>query len=80
MKRSLWAAEWHSKNKLDGEQRYLIYRLGVVELFPTKKACEEFIRSHYGNIAYRQDVRREPHGWRMPKAVRVNVVKVSDNQ
>lgn len=42
-------------------------------VFTTKKEAELYIRNEHGYIAKRQDLRTFPHGWRMPKAVRVAV-------
>ena len=69
----MWAAEWYSNNRLDGERRNLIYEAGVVRLFKSKKKCSEYIKDRYGYIAKRKDLRAEPHGWRMPQPVKVTV-------
>ena len=71
--RLAWAAEWHSRNLLDGDQRYLI---GVpvppyVKLFRTRRECQKWIETNYGYIRNRPDLRAEPYGWRMPRPVRV---------
>jgi len=39
--------------------------------FRTKRDAQEFIRENYGYIARRADLRKEPHGWRMPLPVKV---------
>ena len=75
--RNLWAAQWHSKNRLDGETRHIIngdFCLPV--LFRTRRECREFIQKHYGYIKEREDLRREPHGWRLPKAIKVQVLEL----
>ena len=69
----MWAAEWYSKSKLDGEKQHLIYNDGVVLLFKSKKKCSEYIKDRYGYISKRKDLRAEPHGWRMPQPVKVTV-------
>lgn len=70
----LWAAEWRSVNRLDGDTRHWIYGGDVVpRLFRTRAECREFIEAEFGYIRDREDLRREPHGWRMPRAVMVVV-------
>jgi hypothetical protein len=77
-----WAIEWRSQNKLDGETRHIVWQhvpgLGQCDfrLFPTRKRCKEFIESMYSYIRRRPDLRREPHGLRMPRPVRVSVTRM----
>ena len=73
---TLWAAEWYSKNKLDGERRHIIYANGVPALFRSRRACRNFINDQYGEIRDRSDLREEPHGWGIPKAIKVIVERV----
>jgi len=72
-----WAVEWHSRNRLDGDRRYLMWQPepgpGAFRLFRTRRECRSYIESRYGYICGREDLRAEPHGWRMPRAVRVRV-------
>ena len=73
----MWLPEWYSKNKLDGVTRHLIrYERGQPLHFRTKRECAAFIKATYGYIGKRRDLRVEPHGWRVPKPVRVKIVKV----
>jgi len=72
---NLWAAEWHSKNLLDGERRHIIYNNCLPALFRTRRECREFIKDKYGYIAERPDLRDEPHGWLLPQAVKVIITK-----
>ena len=72
-----WAVEWHSRNRLDGDSRHLTWDLrdcGRYHLFRTRAECRAFIEDRYGYIRDREDLRREPHGWFMPRAIRVVVV------
>lgn len=74
----LWAVEWHSRNRLDGDVRRLQWaphRPCWPQLFRTRRECREFIEQEYGYIRHRPDLRAEPHGWRMPRAVRVRIVR-----
>ena len=66
-----WGLLWRSCNKLDGQSRHLICSNCLPVIFLTKRQAREYAREHYGYIARRQDLRREPHGWRMPIPVRV---------
>lgn len=70
-----WAVQWYSRNRLDGVTRHWEwdYERGPV-LFHTRAAARAFIREKYGYIATRPDLRAEPHGWRVPRAIRVSVV------
>lgn len=79
-----WAVQWRQKNKLDGVKRHWVYPLlrpwvhrsdgsiGPV-LFITRRECQAYIRERYGYIAKRKDLRIEPHCWRVPTAVRVEL-------
>jgi len=67
-----WGALWRSENKLSGRTRYLICDVLPV-LFQTRREARAWIDGHYGYIRKRRDLRREPYGWRMPLAVRVEV-------
>ena len=72
-----WALQWRSRNRLDGETRFLLtdWRVStVVKLFETRAQARAFAQVHYGYIKRSPDLRREPHGWRMPVAVKVKVV------
>ena len=78
MNKKCWVAMWRSKGSVSGEDRHLIcdtdnQNYGVPVLFRTKTAAAEWIREHYSYIATRQDLRSEPHGWRMPIPVRVDI-------
>lgn len=75
MCRTAWAAEWYSRNSLDGETRHLLGKVGtgVVALFRSRREAREWINLHYGYIRHRHDLRSEPHGWRVPRAVRVRI-------
>lgn len=70
----LWAGQWYSNNILDGITRHLLYENRLPVLFRTRRECRQFIKDRYGYIKDRKDLRQEPHGWRLPKAVKVEVV------
>ena len=68
-----WAVEWYSKSRLDGVSRFFVWDGGNPCLFRSRADARDFIRQKWGYIAQRPDLRAEPHGWRLPKAVRVFV-------
>lgn len=70
---SAWAALWQSENKLNGKKRYIIHRDLLPALFKTRKQARDYIEKRYGYIRSRPDLQSEPHGWRMPKAIRVTI-------
>lgn len=69
-----WAAKWRSQCLLDGKEEYLIGAGHIPPLlFKTREDCRAHIRIKYGYIATRADLRREPHGWKMPVPIKVTV-------
>jgi hypothetical protein len=71
--RICWGALWYSQN-LEGVKEFLlVLYTGIPALFRTRREARMWIRDCYGYIARRSDLRTEPHGWRMPRAVRVRV-------
>jgi hypothetical protein len=73
----LWAAQWHSHNKLDGHFRHILYDENCLPaLFRTRSKAREWINVNYGYIRIRPDLRQEPHGWRIPVAIRVKIEEI----
>ncbi len=70
----IWAVRWRSRNTLDGETRHLLHANGVPALFKTRRKAREYAAAQYGYIKTQADLRREPHGWRMPQPVKVKLV------
>ena len=72
---TLWGVRWESRCRLDGHTTFLVRHLGtrLPVLFLTRAEARAWIDDVYGYIKLRPDIRAEPHGWRMPKAVRVTV-------
>jgi hypothetical protein len=68
-----WGVQWYSVNRLDGITRRLIWGGGLPLLFRTRKDARDYVAERYGYIRHRPDLRAEPHGWRVPRAVRVEV-------
>ena len=75
-----WAVEWHSRNLLDGERRKLCWNQeqgpGEYRLFSTRRRCLSYINETYGYIRDTINLRGEPHGWRLPRAMRVEVRRI----
>lgn len=71
-----WVPAWYSRNRLDGESRYFItFDYDQRDfVFRTRRECRAAIHERWGYIATRSDLRKEPHGWRIPRAVRVRIV------
>ena len=73
--RGLWAGQWYSHNILDGVTKHILYDNCLPTLFRTRRQCREYIKERCDYIKDRKDLREEPHGWRLPKAVKVEKVK-----
>ena len=43
-------------------------------LFTTRRACREFIEKEFGYFKTRPDLRAAPFNWKMPNAVKVQVI------
>ena len=68
-----WALLWRSKNCLDGERKHLVFENGIPVLFRTRNDARKFASERYGYIKHRPDLRAEPHGWRFPQPIKVQV-------
>lgn len=78
-----WGVVDTSDNQLDGFVQKLIggVRFGSpdhlsgyrIMVFKSRAAARAHIEKHYGYMRTRPDLKAEPHGWRMPKAMRVRV-------
>jgi hypothetical protein len=62
-----------SDNRLDGHRAHLVCENLVPVLFATRQAARSFADEKFGYIRNRPDLRDEPHGWRIPRAVKVRV-------
>jgi hypothetical protein len=47
--------------------------VGSFHLFRTRRECRAYIKVRYGYMWTRPDLRAEPFGWFLPRAVRVEV-------
>jgi len=68
-----WGILWRSENRLDGKREFVTWHECKPLLFRTRKEAREWIEQRYGYIRRSPDLQAEPHGWKMPKAVRVTV-------
>ena len=69
-----WGVLWRSENLLDGKVEQLVFaserQLGPA-LFRTRDSARRYRDKHYGYIRDRADLQKEPHGWKLPRVVRV---------
>ena len=72
----LWGVLWHSRNKQEGYREHLMYEDCLPVLRRTRREAREYINSKYGYIRERPDLRAEPHGWMIPRAVKVAVIEI----
>lgn len=71
---SRWAVQWHSENRQDGTSECFMWDGSRPLLFLTRREARDYIESRYGYIKDRRDLKAEPHGWRLPRAIRVYVI------
>lgn len=84
--KNMWAISNVSENQLDGRTQYFksfesdkqfdaspTIRVWGVALFDTRAEAREYIRNEVNFIRKRKDLRAEPHGWKVPKVVKVKV-------
>ena len=69
-----WAVKWSSKNKLYGYQEHFMYDRCCPLLFTSRAAAKTYVNDVWGYLRNRPELRKEPHGWRMPKPIKVRVV------
>ncbi len=76
-----WGLLWQQDNQLDGHREFLIGDADTPArrlLFSSRKAARAACEARYGYISQRADLRAEPHGWKMPKVVRVRIELVME--
>ena len=69
---TLWALEWNSRSVL-GHRTHFIHENLFPKLFKTRHEARAWANEEYGYIKTRLDLRAQPHGWRMPRPVRVRL-------
>lgn len=72
-----WGIEWNSSNRLDGERRFIVMRDLCPALFKSRREARAYRDEKYGYIKGRPDLKAEPHGWTLPRIVRVECRVVS---
>jgi hypothetical protein len=77
----LWALKWRSECRLDGRTEHLMLfghygQQHWPAVFMTRSAARAFREEKYGYIRRRPDLRREPHGWKLPSIVKVKIIEV----
>jgi hypothetical protein len=77
-----WAVRHRSVNALDGDRSWLegttLHPCRRI-VFETREEARDYIRVRHGYIAKRPDLRREPHGMKMPVAVRVRITVTEES-
>ncbi len=84
-----WAIQWRQENKLEGKISYLLGRYYARShnndgsntlIFRTRKNARTFIEKRFGYIKNRPNLKIEPHGWKMPRVVKINIhFKILEN-
>lgn len=70
----LWGLMWNQKNKLEGRTNFIIRDKNCLpRLFRSRKEARDFANEEFEYIKTRKDLRSEPHGWRMPRPVKVKI-------
>ena len=76
----LWGIEFRADNWLDGKTSHLMVNwnspydeIRRPRLFNTRQLAREWNRRENGYIKLRPDLQCEPHGWKMPRVVKVEV-------
>ena len=72
---NLWAALWWQRDSLDGNYEHIMNEDCLPKLFRTRRECRTWIKENYGYIKNRPDLRKYPHGWRLPKAIKVKITQ-----
>lgn len=66
---SAWGVEW------DFDWGTSLIWHGPLTVYRTRREARAWIEEHFGYLRHRPDLRAEPFGWRMPRAVRVTVTR-----
>lgn len=72
-----WAILWPIRNRLDGYQEVLMgdSRTGMTWLFRTREEARQhhLLKTFNSSLRNRADLRREPHGWRARRVVKIQI-------
>ena len=69
----IWGALWWSRGGIDGDREHLMYEHCKPVMFRTRQQCRDWINEKYGYMKTRKDLRIYPHGWRLPKPVKLSI-------
>ncbi len=69
--RTRWGIKWISDNRLEGHKEHFTGTPEGWEVFRTRSEARNFRDARYGYIKDRPDLKAEPHGWKLPKVVKV---------
>ena len=69
----LWGLKWVNVNRLDGYHEHIVYENCLPALFRTRAEARKFADERYGYIRTRPDLQAEPHGWRVPRPIKLKV-------
>ena len=72
----MWGMKWRSENNLDGKMEHLMYKNCFPLLFRTRREARFFIADKWGFLKNRPDLKKEPHGWKMPIPVKVEIKEI----
>ena len=74
-----WGLLWHSNTRLDGQRKWLMWEDRLKDtallMFRTRQEARQFALKKYGYIKTRQDLRHEPHNWRLPVPVKLIAIE-----
>ena len=70
-----WAIQKRSQCRLDGYREFLDHEpiRGLPIVFRTRSQAREYLEERYASWRNRPDLKREPHGWKMPRVVKVKI-------
>lgn len=71
--KQFWTVLWRSQNQVDGKTESIQWEMGLPLLFTSRTATRAYIKHRWGYIAVRPDLHKEPHGWKMPIPIKVNL-------
>lgn len=69
-----WAVFWRSGDGKERGDRHFMWNYATTLTFNTRREARAYIEEQYGYIRTRPDLRQEPFRWRLPEAVRVDVI------
>lgn len=68
-----WAIVERRDNRLDGPASWIHFQNLEPKLFRSRESARLYVKERFGYLKSRPDLFAEPHGWRMPKVVRVTI-------